>query len=197
MSELVAGQVPMNDSEVSREAHGRVARRVSFDTRGDTHYDVTPYSETYGVDPSELLFHKHDKEPSWSFIADPDAEDVDDLDLESDSDDEDEQPVLTRRGFRKPMSLRVCIPDQEDDMKSTGELQMSPVSTAASEGFRSDSSDVSDEEEPPHSPTDVEMWEEKTQAHRRAASEHRQEVLCTGCFTVPMSILWKRFSVEN
>jgi hypothetical protein len=142
-------------------------QKVRFNLRANTYHDVTPYSEVYGIHPRELYFHKYDKEPSWSFIADPDAEDVDenDLDLNTgeramDEEEEDEgpQPFLARRGFCKPInpqtsfSLYDADDDGNDDDKDDDEV----LTTAPSgmEGSDDSSSDSMLDEDGLPSPTD-------------------------------------------
>jgi len=68
---------------------------VTFDLASTTIHDVTPYSEVYGIHPSNINFGKQEQPSLWGFIADPDAE----SDVESDSDDgydEEQQPCISR-----------------------------------------------------------------------------------------------------
>jgi hypothetical protein len=82
-------------------------RRVSFDLDGIAVHEVTPYSEVYGRHPSEVFFDKFDQAPACSFIADPNAtEDVEEQVSDGETEiDEDEtpQPLITRKGFVRPV----------------------------------------------------------------------------------------------
>lgn len=139
-------------------------RRVSFDFQGITYHDVTPYSEVYGVHPRELCFHKYDTEPSWSFIADPDAADVDESELEEDEDDEGPQPVLTRGGFCKPpINPQTAVAwfngDERDD---DDVITSAPGSTEGSVDFSTSSDSSTDEDGLPLSPSSIVVCELST-----------------------------------
>lgn len=70
---------------------------VRFNLRANTYHEVTAYSEIYGVHPRYIWFDKHEQASAVSFIADPEAEDVD---SEEEEDEDDAQPTITRSGCK-------------------------------------------------------------------------------------------------
>jgi len=74
-------------------------RRVTFDLASTIIYEITPYSEVYGVHPRTFNFDKNEEPPSWCFMAPPDTTpDSDSEEDESSDDDEEEQPYIARNG---------------------------------------------------------------------------------------------------
>jgi hypothetical protein len=59
----------------------------------NTHHEVTPYAEVYGIHPSSFDFDKRVAPPSWCFVGD----------AESDSDEDEQEKIGTTSAYSRQM----------------------------------------------------------------------------------------------
>lgn len=128
-----------------------VGHHVRFNLDQIQIYEVTPYSEVYGLHPRLFNFDKRDKDPpSWCFIAGPDAHSDSDSNDESDSDDEEEdepQPFISRSCCGKPVHLSPRKDAAHSMGYNLGAQLDSSESTPDGSMYSSSSDDEYDEEE--------------------------------------------------
>jgi hypothetical protein len=130
-------------------------RHVSFDLESTVVYEVTPYSEVYGLHPKLFDFDRSDVQVAWCFMAPPDTTTDSDSEQEaSDSDeDEEEQPVISRSGRHPYGKLKETLDVFEhkltevDDDVSTQDTVDSVEGSLISWSDDEDDDDEDDEEE--------------------------------------------------
>merc|ERR1719375_376847 len=65
---------PHEDFEAESEAVAcPVGSHVRFDLDSTIVYEITPYSEVYGMHPRYFNFDRSDDPPAWCFVAPPDT----------------------------------------------------------------------------------------------------------------------------